>query len=132
MKHKTSSETPIVRHPMSRTRVRFETEGESKTHQSHAASCDVNNIIARYERTGVLPPTRAVGQFGDVTQYQGDLTDLVNRSREHQVQFVEDVNGYRKAKAEEARKTKESNLGTGTPPGSPVPPAGPSSGTPST
>ncbi|MEM2002562.1 MAG: hypothetical protein QXT77_07965 [Candidatus Methanomethylicaceae archaeon] len=52
------------------------------THQSHADSCDINNIIRRFDRTGVLPPSDRPQQFADVTGLQGDLTDRINSSRE--------------------------------------------------
>jgi len=73
---------PYIRSPYTRVRVQFATVGESKTHQAHAESCDVNNIISRYERTGVLPPARSVPQYADVTGLQGDLTDLHARAQD--------------------------------------------------
>lgn len=73
---------PRVRHPYERERVQIRIEGESKTHQAHKDSCDVNNIIARYERTGELPPNRKRGVYADVTALQGDLTERAAFAKE--------------------------------------------------
>lgn len=35
-------------------RVSIETTGPSRTHQSFKDECDINNILANYQRTGVL------------------------------------------------------------------------------
>lgn len=72
----------FIRNPFTRKRVQFTTDPVSRTHQSHREAVDVNNIIARYERTGQLPPARVQPQYADVTGLQGDLTDLYNVSRE--------------------------------------------------
>lgn len=37
-----------------RRRVQFYCEGESRTKQSMAAECDINAIMKRYERTGII------------------------------------------------------------------------------
>lgn len=66
---------PFVRPPYFRERRTFQTSGESRTHRAHAAACDVNNIIARFERTGEMPRARVQGGYGDVTSLQGDLTE---------------------------------------------------------
>lgn len=73
---------PEVRRPWARVRTRTVLDPVSKTHQSFRDACDVNNIVARYERTGELPPARHNPTYGDVVALQGDLTDKVNRSRE--------------------------------------------------
>lgn len=69
------------RHPFSRERVQTQIIGESLTHQSHHDGCDVNQIMARYNRTGEMPDGRP-GQFADVSNLQGDLTTLVEKARE--------------------------------------------------
>ena len=70
-----------VRMPYDRDRVSTVFEGESMTHQSHAESCDINAVINRYMDTGFLPPGMDGGVYADVTELQGDLTDLINRSK---------------------------------------------------
>lgn len=56
----------------------------SMTRQADAESCDVNNIMKRYERTGVLPPFATPGFFGDVSRL-GDfhaITEVVRQTTE--------------------------------------------------
>lgn len=69
-------ELPNVRHPFLRLRMPTTLEGESKTHQSHAKTVDINNIIARYKDTGYLPPSTRPPQFMDATPFSEDLTTL--------------------------------------------------------
>ena len=70
-----------IRGPFSRSRFGFVPVGVSMTHQSHAASCDVNKIVERYARTGDLPPARFEPSYADVTGLQGDLTEMASRAR---------------------------------------------------
>ena len=45
----------------------FETTGESMTQQQFQAECDVNNILAKYKRTGMLTHIQKhEGNFGDL------------------------------------------------------------------
>lgn len=94
---------PIIRNPYTRVRVQYQTLGESKTHQSHREAVDVNNIIARYERTGQLPPARVAPQYADVTGLQGDLTDLHNHSRA----TLDVADDFFKKRANEAAQLKD-------------------------
>lgn len=71
-----------VRHPFERVRTPTIIEGKSMTHQSHAEKCDINHIIRRFDRTGVLPPETRPAQYHDVTALQGDLTERINSSRQ--------------------------------------------------
>lgn len=51
----------------------------SMTRQADAESCDINTIMKRYEKTGVLPPYTSPGFFADVSAL-GDfhvVTDTV-------------------------------------------------------
>lgn len=66
---------PFVRPPYFRERCAFRTTGVSRTQQAHAAACDVNKIIARFERTGEMPKARFAPSYADVTLLQGDLTE---------------------------------------------------------
>lgn len=65
-----------------RERFRTDVIGESRTHQSHAQSCDVNWIISRYERTGELPRTKHDGVYADVSALGGDLMEQALRARD--------------------------------------------------
>ena len=66
-----------LRRPMERERLPFFTEGESKTSQADKVHCDVNNIVAKFDRTGELPASSMAPQYGDVTSLQGDLTQMM-------------------------------------------------------
>lgn len=88
-----------IRLPRERERCAFFCVGDSRTVQSAADSCDVNKIIQRYDRTGILPDSgRGPGQYGDVTGLQGDLTEAINLSRDAQSK-VDAVRADRAAKA---------------------------------
>lgn len=69
-----------VRPPWARVRFQTVNEEPSMTQQSHFDQTDVNAIVARFERTGVMPPPMRPGQYADVTGLQGDFTEILNRS----------------------------------------------------
>lgn len=71
---------------------------ECRVHASHKDACDVNNILKRYERTGILPQAKKAPQFADVTHLQVDLTTAINRSRETMAKTKEYFDGKEKAK----------------------------------
>lgn len=72
-----------VRTPYERVRVQTPGGGESMCDQSAAGPTDVNYIIERYARTGIMPePNKDKAQYGDVTSLQGDLTDRIKWSNE--------------------------------------------------
>lgn len=73
---------PFVRPPWCRERLVTVIEGESATDRSHGNQTDVNAIVERFKRTGILPPPTKQGQYMDCTGLQGDLTELINKSRE--------------------------------------------------
>lgn len=72
----------IVRKPFDRERLYAKFEGESRTQMADQASCDVNMIMARFQRTGILPEGKGPGQYGDVTDLQKDLTESIEKSRQ--------------------------------------------------
>lgn len=72
----------IVRPPHWREPVKTDCSGDSLTQQSHAESCDINAIVARFDRTGQLPLATRPAVYMDVTGLQGDLTELYNQSAE--------------------------------------------------
>lgn len=45
---------------------RFRTTGKSRTKQSAKDECDINNIMKKYHRTGLLPSVNADGVYADV------------------------------------------------------------------
>jgi phage internal scaffolding protein len=51
-------------------KVRFHPKGKSMTKQSFAKECDMNHIIRKYQKTGMLD---------HVARYQGDYSDITNQ-----------------------------------------------------
>jgi phage internal scaffolding protein len=68
-----------------RSRVSFETVGESLTQQHFAHEADVRNIIKQYDKTGLIANVnRGVAKYGDyseINEYREAL-DLVNSAQE--------------------------------------------------
>lgn len=55
----------------------FATTGDSMTNQQFKEECDVNNILAKYKRTGLLSHvSRTQGQFGDFSTLDDYQTSL--------------------------------------------------------
>lgn len=51
-----------------RKETRTKPKGKSRTRQSHAAECDINNIIKKFQKTGALDHVAKHGPiYGDVT-----------------------------------------------------------------
>jgi len=51
-----------------RRRVSFKTKGQSMTRQSHKAECDINNIVNRFNKDGVITHLQKHGErYDDVT-----------------------------------------------------------------
>lgn len=55
--------------------------GKSRTHQSFKDECDINNIMKRFEKTGILPDlikrNPRYGDFSDVPSYQEALNTVL-------------------------------------------------------
>ncbi len=45
-------------------RVRFQGDTDTRVEQAHAGELDINAIVRKYQKTGVLP-TNALGKYGD-------------------------------------------------------------------
>jgi len=57
----------------------FETTGPSATHQASKAECDVNTIMAKYQKTGVLEHRNSFeGQYADFTDTPADYQESLN------------------------------------------------------
>ncbi|AXL14669.1 internal scaffolding protein [Microviridae sp.] len=60
-------------------RLQFTPTGVSRTHQSMAPECDINNIMRRFEKTGVLDHlNRYEGSYGDFTAVPSDYHEAIN------------------------------------------------------
>lgn len=72
-----------VRKPFDRVRTTFKTVGESATHQSFKAECDINRIMRKWEKTGIIEHRNNFqGQYADFTNvpsdYQEALQSVIN------------------------------------------------------
>lgn len=56
--------------------VKLDGFGKSRTRQSEAAACDINNIMAKYEKTGVIPQDQREAFFSDVSEMADYRTSL--------------------------------------------------------
>lgn len=94
----------VVLFPFQRVRIRFLTVGESRTVQDHRDSADINQIIARFSRTGVAPVGRGPGQHLDVSGVQtSDTASAIVKSREVLSQASEKLRVSRSEKAKAAQ-----------------------------
>ena len=68
-----------VRSPYTRVRQVFKVPGESMVAASAGDDTDVNNIIERFHRTGVMPHSerRQLAQYLDVSSLQQDMTTIL-------------------------------------------------------
>lgn len=63
-----------------RRRVSFATVGESLTDQSMALECDINRILAKYQKTGVIDHlNRFEGSYGDFLETPSDYQTAINQ-----------------------------------------------------
>lgn len=54
---------------------------DGKTVQSERDNCDINKIIQRFDRTGVLPAARAEPRYADVTKLNGYYQDVLDQAQ---------------------------------------------------
>ncbi len=60
-------------------RQKFATRGPSRTHQSEVAQCDINTIMSKYEKTGILSHTTSFEpHFADFTDTPTDYQESMN------------------------------------------------------
>lgn len=76
-------------------RVRVDGFEKSRTRQSEAAACDINNIMRRYEQTGVLPVDGREAFYADVSQ-MGDYRTALEQVRLANEAFLELPAGLRR------------------------------------
>lgn len=82
-----------TRHPMSTSaqhgRTYANLEGQEKKVDDQAGNdTDVNNIVARFARTGIFPPPPQEAQYADVTHMQGDLAALITKGKEAEAELA--------------------------------------------
>lgn len=108
--------------PLERRRVVSNTVGESRTRQADALSCDINHIVNRFHRTGMLPPARHQGAYADVTRLQGDLTEKAAEARKTITKADEVVKTVRKRKADASKSPAKAPSSDATPTPTVTPP----------
>ena len=68
-----------IRNAFQRERVQTDVSGPSLTKQVYAAECDINNIMRKYERTGLLQHVNQYeGQYGDFTETPASYHEAMN------------------------------------------------------
>lgn len=71
--------TRHIRKTFDRERYPFYTTGVSATHQAHKDECDVNRIMAKWQKTGVLEHRNTYqGNYGDFTNLPMDYQESLN------------------------------------------------------
>lgn len=69
----------IKKHYDAHPRVTFTTDKKSLTHQSMADECDINRIMAKFQKTGILDHRNSFeGQYGDFTNAPEDYHSSMN------------------------------------------------------
>ena len=77
-----------VAFPVGRDRGDFTSTDKSMTQQSLSADSDINNIIRKFEKTGLVTHvTDKVAQYGDFTQIP-DFQTMLNTVRHAESQFM--------------------------------------------
>lgn len=80
--------------------VRFKSVHDSATQQHFKAECDINNIMSRYQRTGILIDplsvnTNRIGEFGDFSNIP-DMITAQNKLIEAKEMFMQLPSSLRK------------------------------------
>lgn len=67
---------------------------KSRTKQEFVSECDINKIVARAVRTGVMPMTVPAGRYGDFSDV-GDYQEAQQRLKVAEAQFMALPSGLR-------------------------------------
>lgn len=70
--------TDIRRQEQGRLRVLLKCDDPSLARQSEKDAADVNKIVARFEKTGLLPQVDVIGEYLDVSEV-GDYREALDR-----------------------------------------------------
>lgn len=100
---------------------------ESMTKQSFSADCDINNILAKYQRTGLLEHVNkfagSYGDFLDVDDYQSSLHAVMRAQEEFmslpssiRSRFANDPAAFLDAINDPSRRQELTELGIFNPP----------------
>lgn len=70
----------FLRPGVKRNRVKFNTSGKKRVDQSYKKQCDINNIMKKYEKTGLITHTKENpmwGDFSNVDSYHESLNQVI-------------------------------------------------------
>jgi len=97
----------LVRDRFNTIRSTTQFNGESKTQASKGNETDVNAIMARFTRTGILPPVTEQPQYADVTDLQQDLQEILQTGKEAQtrLEFLQ-AEAQKRIKAQQQNETE--------------------------
>lgn len=88
---------PKILRQFERNRQTFNTWGDSMTHQSHQKECDINQIMLRWQKTGVIDHANTYqGQYGDFSEVPNDYQEAMNRVINAQDMFMSLPSSIRK------------------------------------
>ena len=76
---------------------------EKKVDDTLGNDTDVNNIVARFARTGIMPPSKEA-QYADVTHLQGDLAEMITKGKEAEKELQALDKTAKEQKASQAKK----------------------------
>jgi len=71
----------LIRRPLDRPHVSTVLEGVSRTEQSHKEACCVNRVMSHVARTGVMPPSDRVANYGDVSHLNRPYAEMLSEAR---------------------------------------------------
>lgn len=76
--------------PRKRERSQYFCVGESRTKQSHKDECDINNVMRRFEKTGVLEHTaKYEPQWGDFVNTPSSFQEAMHQVQEAERMFMD-------------------------------------------
>lgn len=78
-----------IRKPFDRQRSQIGDFEPSITVQADVEETNINNIVARFKRTGKLPDMEREPQYGDVSHLQRNLTELVAQKQATEAKIAE-------------------------------------------
>lgn len=104
----TADTPPTLRMRGQRTRYVTHIYGESKVDASQGNDTDINQVVERFTRTGVLPEPTRPPQYIDCTDLQGDLTEMLEKAR-HVQQVAQEFIATWQPKDEDTLPPTETN-----------------------
>jgi len=92
-------------------KVTQDNSGPSLTSQAHQQESDINYIVARFQRTGELPPSTRQGQYLDVFDVQQlDPTTAINQARQTIQQVQNDLQLHREKQQKQQQEQEKQTL----------------------